>query len=78
MDKSSHGSEDCATAMKKLIGRLEAAGLDNSGIKFFVITCDSGGGGAVQYIDPCLKAISVMTELSKKDQLSDSCTEHII
>ena len=65
VDMSNHSAKDCASAIKLSLNKLTMAGLDLSKIKVFVITGDSGGGGAVQNIHPPLKAIKVMSDESK-------------
>ena len=65
VDKSNHSSKDCASAIKLSLNKLSMAGLNLSKIKVFVITGDSGGGGAVQNIHPPLKAMKVMCDDSK-------------
>ena len=41
VDKSSHGSKDCASAIAMSIKKLKVAGLDTSNVEFHAITGDS-------------------------------------
>ena len=47
IDKSSHGSTGCASAIKHSVTKLKLSGLNTSKIRFICITGDAGGGGAV-------------------------------